>query len=69
MKTTHAKAAPKPLDDALLDAPVPPALAEDHVLVLDEPGVLALDEHLLRLLAAKERDLFGKLGETRVRVT
>lgn len=68
-ESTHAKAAPEPLDDALLDAPVPPALAEDHILVLDESGVLALDQHLLRLLPAEKRDFFGELCKTRVRVT
>ena len=36
--------------------------------MFNKPGVLALDQHLLGLLAAEERDLLRELGQARVRV-
>lgn len=63
---THAEAAPKPLDNSLLNTPMPPPLHQDHVFVLDQTRVLALDKHFLRLLSSEERDLLGELSEARV---
>ncbi len=63
---THAKASPQPFDNTLLDASMPPPFAKNHVLVLDESSILALNKHLFRLFATIERDFLGELHKARV---
>lgn len=63
----QTEAAPDPLDDALLDERVDHAHAEHTVDVLDQGKVAALDQVLLRLRAAQERDFLGVLEQARVR--
>ena len=60
---TYTEAAPEPLDDSLFGDAMPPSLAEDLVLVLDQSSVFPLDQHLLSLLAAKEGDFFCEVGK------
>jgi hypothetical protein len=48
---------------------MPPACTKHQVLVLEHSCKLALEEHLFRVFAAEERDLLGKLGESRVRMS
>ena len=58
----YTKASPQPLYNAFLNAPVPPSSPQHAVLMLHEPGRLALNKHLLGFLAAEEGNLFSELS-------